>query len=511
MERKKKLSLLLELLDVTGRTGNGNPVIRGIAYDSRRAERGFLFVALRGLHTDGHKYLEAARSRGAAACLVEDITTCANLEIPCIAVNDTRTALSRIAARFFDEPSRALCVIGVTGTDGKSTTVSLIHQLLELSGYRSGFLSTVAYKAEDIVADNPFRQSTPEAPEIHEMLARMVRSHKQFAVIEATSHGLSSLTGRLADVFFDDAVFTNIAHEHLEFHGTLERYRDDKANLFRALDRPGEKNHRFPRCAVVNGDDPHWDFFTAATKTPALVFGIKNADADLRASSLLPDQSGTAFIIQDKTDTVPAYLPLPGVFNVENLLAAAAVVLAVTGMSLPKLVPLFAGLKPVSGRMESVERGQSFRVIVDFAHTPQAFAKLLPLLRRETAGRLIVVFGSAGMRDREKRAMQGEIASRSADIVILTDEDPREEDSLAILEAIASGCLEKERDKNLFLIPDRREAIRKAFSLAGLGDSVLLLGKGHEKSIIYKDHVLDWNEKTVAEQILAEMGFTGIV
>jgi UDP-N-acetylmuramoyl-L-alanyl-D-glutamate--2,6-diaminopimelate ligase len=302
-------------------------------------------------------------------------------------------------------------------------------------------------------------------------------------------------------------VLTNVAHEHLEFHGTFEKYLDDKANLFRALGRVPAKNLSWPRTGVVNRDDPHWEYFTAATKIPCLFYGIDNMAADMSASSLAPNQGGTDFILKNRTDAFSARLPLAGVFNVENLLAAVCTVASISGENMARLIPLFAALKPVRGRMERVECGQGFRVIVDFAHTPQAFQKLLPGMRKETEGKLIVVFGSAGERDTGKRKMQGEVASRFADIIVLTDEDPRAEERLAILEEIASGCLGKHREENLFLIPERRQAIAKACALAEKGDTVLLLGKGHEKSIIYKDRVLPWNERAVAEEVLHELGY----
>ncbi|HEQ71942.1 MAG TPA: UDP-N-acetylmuramoyl-L-alanyl-D-glutamate--2,6-diaminopimelate ligase [Spirochaetia bacterium] len=527
----------------TAGKGAADPEIRGIAYDSRRVEPGFLFVALRGEHTDGHRFLHAAVEHGAAALVVEDETQAAGLAVPVLLAADSRRALSALSARLYDYPAESLYVIGVTGTDGKSTTVSFIHQLLELSGLEAGFLSTVAVKTDREVIDNPFRQSTPEAPEIQGLLRAMADAGKKFAVVEATSHGLSPKTHRLADVSFDAAVLTNIGHEHLEFHGSREQYRDDKANLFRALVAGKAKTHGLPRTAVVNADDPEAGYFiraleeagdpaaygadtggsavavgkkSAADDIVVRKYGIRSDDADLTAVDITPSGFGTRFLVKEKAaETKPlpqVELSLPGVFNVENTLAALLCVTAATGASLSRMGPLVVHLTPVRGRLEKVDRGQSFTVIVDFAHTPQAFSRLLPMMKERTQGRVIVVFGSAGERDRAKRAMQGKEASRYADVIVLADEDPRGETPEAILEEIAAGCqagdARKKRDESLFLIPDRKAAIRKAFSLARPGDTVLLLGKGHEKSIIYRDRVLPWNERQAAEELLSEMGFS---
>jgi UDP-N-acetylmuramoyl-L-alanyl-D-glutamate--2,6-diaminopimelate ligase len=505
---EKKLSELIKNLPGLRSAPGEEVVIRGLAYDSRRVEPGFLFAALGGLHTDGRRYIEDAAARGAAAVMTEGAETAGRL--PTVSVSDARPALSRLAARLYGEPSRDLYVIGVTGTDGKSSTVFLIHQLLELLGLAAGFLSTVAVQTGATPADNPFRQSTPEAPEIHALLSDMRAHGQKFAVLEATSHGLSARTARLADVLFDAAVFTNVALEHLEFHGTIEQYRDDKANLFRALARSAGKPHGLPRAAVVNADDPHHVLFADAARRAGVapvLYGLRAPSCDWRALDLAPDRTGTAFTVRTGGGERPARLSVPGAFNVENFLAAAAVVCAVTGRPPGEIIALGSRLKPVRGRVEAVDRGQPFRVIVDFAHTPQAFEKILPAFKKETPGRLIVLFGSGGERDTTKRPLQGKAAARHADVVILADEDPRGEDPAAILEEIAAGCAGKKRGKDLFLVPDRREAIGRALTLAAPGDTVLLLGKGHEKSIIYRDGPVPWNEKAEAEKTLESLGY----
>jgi UDP-N-acetylmuramoyl-L-alanyl-D-glutamate--2,6-diaminopimelate ligase len=477
--------------------------VRSLCYDSRRVEAGDLFVALPGLHTDGHRFIGQAIRRGAVAVLHQDELESHREGITYLQVPDSRRGMSALAAAFYDHPSRELSVVGVTGTDGKSTTVWLIHQLLEALGRSSGFISTVQMRSEDGVVANPFRQSTPEAPDIQRLLRRMIDGGMRYAVIEATSHGLSARTARLADVEFTAGVCTNISHEHLEFHGSFERYRSDKANLFRALPEHG--------LGVVNLNDPSHEYLADRALSPVFRYGLGNPQADLWSEVGQADLSGSQVTIHHGGRELSSRLHLPGGYNVENLLAAALTVVKLDSLALADLAEAIPELRGVPGRMETIDRGQPFRVIVDYAHTPQSFARLFPLVRQHAEGRLIAVFGSAGERDRAKRPLQGELAKRFCDIVILADEDPRGEEPCGILEQIAAGCLREDpgcrRDGSLLLIPDRREAIGRAVGLARKGDTVLLLGKGHEGSIIYADGPVPWQEAEAAREILEGMGW----
>jgi len=486
--------------------GDVRRTVRGIAYDSRDVQPGFLFAALEGVHTDGHQWATDAVHRGAAAILhsrpLDDLPTA----VTCVRVADTRAALSPAAAAFYRFPSRDIKVIGVTGTDGKSSTVWFISQLLELSGKKAGFLSTVSFKTGDPVVKNPFRQSTPEATEIHGMLRDMIEAGREFAVVEATSHGLSQRTNRLADVLFDAAVLTNVTHEHLEFHGSFEQYRSDKANLFRAVSPQPPKSMRCPRFGVVNAADPSASYFQQASRVPVHRY---NAQDGLWAREVHGDLSGTLFRMVEGADSADARICIPGPFWVENALAAALTTARLLQISALSLAPLLGKLKSVPGRMDYVNLGQPFAVIVDYAHTPGAFLKLFPWVRAHTQGGLTAVFGSAGERDREKRLLQGRAASEHCDTVVLTDEDPRGDDRLGILEQIAAGCDGKTRGEDLFLVPDRREAIRLAFSRAKPGDSILLLGKGHEASIIGPAGPQHWDERAEAEAALRSLGYDG--
>jgi len=527
----KPFSSLLASLPGARAIGAEDPTIYGIQYDSRKVRQGDLFVALPGIHTDGHAYIESAIENGAVAVLHESELERRVPGVSFVRVADARRAMSQVAAAFHDRPSSSLCTIGVTGTEGKSTTVSLIYQLLNLSGEKAGFFSTVMSDSGAGEKPNPEHQTTPEATTVQRLLAEMRDSGCDYAVVEASSHGLSERTARLSDVEFDIGVMTNVAREHLEFHGTWERYRSDKANLFRDLDAHGhDKSLRgspvsFPSFGIVNADDPSAAYFSARTAKPVFSYSAKGSAATMSASEIVSDRKGSSFTIEapewlaDPLKTraasganvrLSARINLPGEFNVGNSLAAVIAVSVATGKPWQGLLPLLPSLKPVRGRMTGIDRGQPFEVIIDYAHTPSSFEAILPSIRKRVKGRIFCLFGSGGERDTEKRPRQADIASKYCDVLILADEDPRGEDPMALLEEIAAGCPGLERGKRLFLIPDRATAIREAFSMASPGDAVLLLGKGHENSIIYSKRSIPYDEETEAVAALGEMGFAAV-
>jgi len=504
--------------------GDSDPFITSIEYDSRKAGPNTMFFALSGLHTDGHKYINDAISKGAAAVVHEAEIPKKEAGIAYIKVKNSRFAMSPAAAAFYGYPSRRLLVAGVTGTEGKSTCVYLIWQLLRLAGKKAGFFSTVQYSDGSGglagAKGNKEHQTTPEAPEVQRLLWEMAENGCEYAVAESSSHGLSPRTNRLGDVEFDAALCTNVTHEHLEFHGTWEQYRDDKANLFRALDRAGPKTKTAPEpFGVINADDPSAEFFANAAKRETLSFSVKGKDADLTINDNIESgaqgNSYKVLIRKEKAD-IDIRDNLPGAFNAGNVLASLLVVSRLTKIPVRELAPLCPKLLPVRGRMTSVDKGQNFEALVDYAHTPSSFQTIFPPLRKrlDSSGgaarrRIISLFGSAGERDTQKRAEQGKIAARYSDIIILTDEDPRGEVPMDILDEIARGVYAEnpelfKQGQNVFLIPDRPQAIRKAFSLAREGDLVLLLGKGHENTIIYKDHAIPYDEIGEAEKALEE-------
>jgi UDP-N-acetylmuramoyl-L-alanyl-D-glutamate--2,6-diaminopimelate ligase len=514
MTYSMKATDLLAGIDTVEIEGPRDILVSGIEYDSRSVTDGCLFAALPGLHTDGTSFVEQAIRQGAKTILSETRISYTESGVLYVQVKDIRKELSKISSAFYGNPSGKLVVIGVTGTDGKSTTVWLLHQLLEAMGIKSGFLSTVELKDGDEVTKNPYRQSTPEAPHMHRILAGMVASGKEVAVIEATSHGLSKRTSRLTDVGFDVGIVTNITHEHLEFHGSYDQYRSDKTELFRSLGPQNDKtlSSRVANCkrpfGVVNLGDKSAHYIVSESTAPALTYGIENPKADMNATDIEAFESGSIFSISRGSEKIRVSFPLPGAYNIENLLASCLTVSELLGMPLSAIAEHIPGLTPVHGRMKEIKNGQPFRVLVDYAHTPGAYERVFSMLRPLAKGRIIAVFGSAGERDVAKRPMQGKVASRFCDILVLTDEDPRLEDRQSILEGIWSGCENHTLGENAFMEPDRRKAIRKAFELAKAGDTVILLGKGHEASIIYPQGPMKWNEVAVAQTILSEMEYS---
>jgi len=494
--------------------------ITGLKYDSRSIVPGDLYFALSGLHMDGHDFISHAVDRGALAVVYQKEFAEFRDGVVYIKVKDSRFAMSPIADAFYNFPSRKMVVIGVTGTEGKSTTVYLIYQLLKLLGKKAAFVSTVQHGDGLTEKWNSEHQTTPEAVTVHLLMAQMLKNGAEFVVLESSSHGLSKKTNRLGDVDFDVGVMTCVTHEHLEFHGTWEQYRSDKSELFRALDASPSTHRKrglqVPSFGVVNADDASAGYFTAATGQKVYSFSAKGAKADLSIKKIESEAGGNKYevFVSSAGETISINDNLSGAFNAGNVLASLLVVSNLLSVGIKELLPLIPLLKPVRGRMTAVSLGQPFEVLVDYAHTPSSFETVFPPLReriKRSGGRLISLFGSAGERDTKKRSRQGEIAARYSDMVFLTDEDPRGEEPMDILEEIAKGCETGRsnmiRNETLFLIPDRRKAIRKAFSIALPGDLVLLLGKGHENSIIYASETISYDEITEAENALKEAGF----
>ncbi|MBQ9239091.1 MAG: UDP-N-acetylmuramyl-tripeptide synthetase [Treponema sp.] len=584
---KKMLSQLLPAFPHTCVAADGttplddadarNIPVTALEFDSRAVTDGTLFFALPGLHEHGNRYIPEALMRGATAIVFQgelshetqiaaaeavarrtlsDLASAtATPVVPAfIKVSDARFAMAPIADAFYDSPSQRLIVIGVTGTEGKSSTVSFIWQLLRACGKKAGFISTVAYSLGGDAIPNPEHQTTPEAPIIQYMLNALLENGCTYAVIETSSHGLSTQTNRLGNVLFDCAVCMNVTLEHLEFHKTFEQYRSDKANLFRALDRHDHckliagTNVRVPAVGIVNLEDAAAQYFIESTTHPVYGFttdgmaGAAAAETGDSATPLPPIPGGIRYMKARNiaaaryglTCTIDAHspdavfrttddpavpqehtilqvtAPLPGAFNVYNLMAALIAVSSVTELPFADIAQHIPELMPVPGRMTVIDAGQPFEVIVDYAHTPSSFETILPPIRKRCAGKLFAVFGSGGERDVTKRPLQGAIAARFCDIVVLTDEDPRGEDPLEIIQMITEGAEEagKKRDTDLFLIPDRKQAIRTAFRMAHDDDIVLLLGKAHENSIIYSDRVLPYDETAEAQSALFELGFS---
>lgn len=495
------LANILEKDNLVEIKGPGIVEIESVVYDSRKAALRTAFCALPGAHTDGHNYIEQAADNGCAVIIHQKSIKIPRNGVTYVQVSDSRIAMSRLAHVLHNKPVDHLGVIGVTGTDGKSSCVWFITQLLELAGVSTGFISTVEYKSGQHILPNPYRQSTPESPEIHKLLDSMIQNGNAAVCIEATSHGLSRKHARLEDVFFDAALFTNISREHFEFHGNVTNYLNAKLRLFKKLKNYKTDHRPF---GVVCVDSDHSKDFIQASDKPVYTYSIKQK-ADLYAEITQSDAAGSSIRISDGNETRDVRLPIPGDFNVQNALGALLLVSRYCGIPWFGLASKLRELKPLKGRLELIDCGQPFTVVCDYAHTPGSFEKVLPLLNTVTKGRLITVFGSAGERDIGKRAIQGEIADRYSDSIILTDEDPRQEDRLSILRDIQEGITNKKEGEQLFLVPDREAAIKKALESARPDDTVALLGKGHETSIIGPQGPLPWDEAAAAAKILTEM------
>jgi UDP-N-acetylmuramoyl-L-alanyl-D-glutamate--2,6-diaminopimelate ligase len=476
--------------------------IRSLAYDSRLVQPGGLFCAVPGDHTDGRRFLAQAAQRGALVALGPHYQGETPLPLPYIEVADIRAALADLACTFYGYPAQQLCTIGVTGTDGKTTTSHLISAILDAAGTRNGLMTTTSFKSGARQWDNATRQSTLEAPDIQHFLARLLTAERATcAVIEATSHGLE--LQRVRGCAFDIGVVTNITHEHLDFHHTIENYRRAKARLFEMLDPTRAKGQQIAPVAILNRDDRSYDLLRAYCRVPIRTYGI-DTPAQVRAVDLRLGASESAFRAILPDGEIEISTRLVGRFNVSNCLAAIATASSL-GIAPATIARALATVQGVSGRMERIDEGQPFSVIVDYAHTPESLEKVLHILRPLTSGRLLAVFGSAGERDRQKRPIMGRIAAQLSDFFVITDEDPRQEDRLGILEDIAAGARAagKREGEDFLLIADRREAIAVAFARAAQGDTVLLAGKGHEQSIILGTTKLPWDERRVAREQLS--------
>lgn len=392
-------------------------------------------------------------------------------------------------------PARKLNVIGVTGTNGKTTTSFMIHRMLTEAGYTVGLLTTVANGVGNDITPQVHHMTTVSAPLLNRRLRDFARQKVDWVVLETTSHALAQ--GRVWGVPYQIAVLTNITHEHLDYHGTFERYVDAKRKLFVQANR---HEHGY---GVINADDPSCSRVKSAL-SDSITYGLKAGE--LRPGKLDLQVSGSTYTVSIGDETYNINCHIPGEFNVYNSLATVAVGRHI-GLSVTQVEEGIAALTEVEGRMVTVDEGQDFSVIVDFAHTPDSFERLLSDVKQHTTGKLYVMFGSAGRRDETKRAIQGEIAGRYADEVVLTEEDDRDIDGLSILEQIAEGAkkAKKIENRDLFLIHDRSEAIKTVLSRASAGDTVMLLGKGHEKTIERADGEHLWDEVGEARRVLRDL------
>lgn len=485
--------------------------ITGLAIDSRRVEPGNLFIARRGGSVDGHRFIPDALARGAAAVVgEEDVGRIVNspYSAPYIRVPNSVEAVTWLAAAFYDWPGRRLTVLGVTGTDGKTTTSNLLYQILLAAGLRAGLISTVNAVIGNEVLDTGFHVTTPDAPEVQFYLAKMVAAGLTHVVLETTSHGLAQ--HRVDASQYDIAIVTNITHEHLDQHGSYENYRAAKARLFQLLEQTEPKPLGNPRLAVLNRDDASFEFLSSLVRSLRSVNSVSyglGPEADIRAENVVYSPQGIRFDAVGADFRVPVNSPLVGAYNVSNCLAALTAAVRGLGVDAQTAARGIASLTGVPGRMERIDLGQPFTAIVDFAHTPNALRVALETARQMTDKRVIAVFGSAGLRDKEKRRLMAEVSAELADLSILTAEDPRSESLEGILEEMAAGARARggREGQTFFRVPDRGEAIRLGVRLAEPGDIVLACGKGHEQSMCFGETEYPWDDRIAMRAALAEL------
>ena len=476
--------------------------ITGITLDSRAIKPGQLFVAMKGGSVNGHDFIPKAIENGARAIVGENEIK--SLSVPYIRIESPRQALTWLSAAFYDWPGRKMTVIGVTGTDGKTTTTNLIHQILLAAGIKAGMISTVNAVIGDDIVDTGFHVTTPDAHDVQLYLAKMVESGLTHVVLETTSHGLAQY--RVDACEFDIGVVTNITHEHLDQHGSYENYRAAKARLFSILERTLPKKNGNPRLGIINQDDISFDFLNNFIKVNKLSYGL-GEDADIRAVDIEYGQFGIQFTATNNDFRVGISSKLVGKYNISNCLAALAVTIIGLGIKPEIAAKGISVLQSVPGRMERVDLGQNFTAIVDFAHTPNALKVTLEAAREMTRGRVISVFGSAGLRDKEKRRIMAETSAELADLTVLTAEDPRTESLTGILNEMADGAKSRggHEDKTFWRVPDRGEAIRFALHLARPGDIVLLCGKGHEQSMCFGATEYGWDDRLAMQAALSDL------
>ncbi|NPV29694.1 MAG: UDP-N-acetylmuramoyl-L-alanyl-D-glutamate--2,6-diaminopimelate ligase [Firmicutes bacterium] len=484
---------LLQGIEIAAARGLETPV-EGIHYDSRQVKPGFIFVAIKGFRTDGHFYLDEAVARGAVGLVVER-------EVPVppgaawARVRDTRRALASLAANFYGHPSRELTLIGVTGTNGKTTTTHLIEAVLRAKGIKTGLIGTVWNKIGE--KELPVLHTTPESLELQSLLREMVGAGVAAVAMEVSSHGL--FLKRVAECEFDAAVFTNLTRDHLDFHKNLDEYLAAKMLLFTGLGKNRTKKR--PCYAVVNIDDPAGREIARSVDLPVITYGIRE-NAGVRAEKVNLSARGTEFTVRYQKEEIPFFLSLPGEFNVYNGLAAICVGLQ-EGVEVSFLQETLQKAKGAPGRFEVVEQGQDFTVVVDYAHTPDGLENVLRTARALTQGRIITVFGCGGDRDPGKRPLMGRISGELSDFTIITSDNPRSEDPVQILAQIEAGIKQIPNARYL-VIEDRYEAIRAALHHARAGDFVIIAGKGHEDYQIIGEKVVPFSDRSVAREIIAK-------
>lgn len=492
---QKTVDQLQQKLPTSVLVGRKESVITGMTADSRAVQPGDMFLAIVGHTVDGHRFIEKAIERGATAVLVSK-----EVEVPehvaVLQVKDTKEAIKVLAPYFYDYPANSLRMIGITGTNGKTTTSHIVAHLLEEAGYKVGVIGTVHVLINGV--SYPVHNTTPDVADLQPILRKMVEEGVTHCVMEVSSHALDE--ERVAGVEYDTAVFTNLTQDHLDYHKTFDNYLAAKAKLFEKVSVEGLKS---PKGAVVNIDDAYGQQILEKTSSPVLTYGI-NKQADLLGTNVKLQSNSMHFTLsyEDKEYDLP--LKITGLFNVYNTLAAIGAGL-MEGLSLAHILKSLESFEAVPGRFELVEEGQNFAVVVDYAHTPDGLENVLKTARGITDKKVLVVFGCGGDRDATKRPIMGRIAATYGDRVYVTSDNPRTENPTSIVEEVAVGVIEGLREDVTYqVIVDRKEAIYQAIRDAEAGDVVLIAGKGHEDYQILKDKTIHFDDREVAREALKE-------
>ncbi|WP_274363323.1 UDP-N-acetylmuramoyl-L-alanyl-D-glutamate--2,6-diaminopimelate ligase [Paenibacillus thermotolerans] len=473
--------------------GDDNTEVTGVTADSRHVTPGCLFICVPGYTVDGHDYAEAAANQGAAALVVERELP---LHLPQLVVRDAKRAMARIASRMYGYPSRELKVIGVTGTNGKTTTAMLIEGILSAAGFETGLMGTVRTKVGGVTKES--KNTTADALALQSTFRSMRDAGAQYCVMEVSSHALEQ--GRVIGTDFRTAVFTNLTQDHLDYHGTMEQYAAAKELFFARLGN-AEENHGPGKFAVLNADDPVHARYKRVTAAETITYGI-DSEADVRASDIRMSAQGTSFRLSSFAGDAYVNVKLIGKFNVYNALAAIAATLA-ERLPLAAVVAALESIPGVEGRVEPVDAGQPFAVLVDYAHTPDGLLNVLNTVNEIKRGRVITVFGCGGDRDKTKRPIMGRIAAERSDYAIVTSDNPRSEHPESIMRDIEAGILEAGVERTRYeLIADRKRAIEKAVEMAGPEDVVLIAGKGHETYQIIGGATYEFDDRAVAREAI---------
>ncbi len=486
---------LCECLDYRWVKGSVDIDIAGIAYDSREVQEGYLFVAIRGLEQDGHDFIEDAIQRGAVFVVGEDEDCITNSKVTAGAVvPDSRLALSALASCFYGHPSQKISLIGVTGTNGKTSTTTLLKTILRSSGHKTGLFGTIENSLNDEIL--PAKHTTPESKELHEMLALLVEKGATYAVMEVSSHALA--LKRVHDCDFNVGVFTNLTQDHLDFHDNMEDYFLAKKILFDMIDSK-YKEYGDMRYVVLNRDDPYSKRIAKNLACKVIYYGIHKKNPDYQARNIRMGLNGTFFEIKHPHGLFELHLTMTGVFSVYNCLAAVAVAME-EGIE-PEIIIRALEETKVPGRFEPINEGQKFAVVVDYAHTPDSLENAIKTAQEVTENRVITVFGCGGDRDRGKRPIMGNLGVSLSDVAIITSDNPRTEDPQAIIQDILEGV---ESTNEYQVIVDRKEAIRIAVAMAKTGDLVLIAGKGHEDYQIIGHQKYPFSDILIAREAIKE-------